>query len=189
MLSDVISLRGKLVKLKIRCLTGLHWAFEIMFMSGATAMKGEPLKVIRSKESGVRCYGVYNRRKCKEPLQKKILSWRKSGSTCSRTIHRSSPKSSMAVSSPSSQNWTTWKDREPSSFFFRIKVSPPQIIRFSLRYNTNGNFFVMTSSHTSSLCLPPSSLHSLNCSRNSSTLFMASICSLPSSASSDQPSD
>ena len=74
--------------------------------------------------------------------------------------------------------------------FFSIKVSPPlQISRFSLRYNTNGNFFVMTSSHTSSLCLPPSSLHSRNCSRNSSTLFMASICSLPSSASSDQPSD
>ena len=36
-------------------------------------MKGESLKVIRSKESGVRCNGVYNRRKCKEPLQKKIL--------------------------------------------------------------------------------------------------------------------
>ena len=34
-------------------------------------MKGESLKVIRSKESGVRCNGVYNRRKCKEPLQKR----------------------------------------------------------------------------------------------------------------------
>ena len=40
-------------------------------MSGATAIEGEPLKVIRSKESGVRCNGVYNRRKCKEPLRKK----------------------------------------------------------------------------------------------------------------------
>ena len=40
-------------------------------MSGATAMKGEPLKVIRSKESGVRCNGVYNRRKSKEPIKKK----------------------------------------------------------------------------------------------------------------------
>ena len=40
-------------------------------MSGATAIEGEPLQVIRSKESGVRCYGVYNRRKCKEPLREK----------------------------------------------------------------------------------------------------------------------
>ena len=42
-------------------------------MPDATAMKEEPLKVIRRKEAGVRYNDVNNRRKCKEPENKKIL--------------------------------------------------------------------------------------------------------------------